>query len=51
MDNEAKKKPDGELVAPKVFISYSWTSQEHQDRIRHYAEKMVTSHIQVVMDI
>lgn len=36
---------------PKVFISYSWTSQEHQDRIRHYAERLVSSGIKVVMDI
>lgn len=36
---------------PKVFISYSWTSVEHKDRIRHYAERLRNSHVDVLLDI
>lgn len=36
---------------PKVFISYSWTNQQHQDRVREWAERLITDNVQVVMDI
>lgn len=39
------------LAQPKVFISYSWTSIEHRDRIRRYAERLRENHVDVVLDI
>lgn len=36
---------------PKVFVSYSWTSVEHKDRVRRYAERLRENHIDVIMDI
>lgn len=39
------------LMQPKVFISYSWTSIEHRDRIRRYAERLRENHVDVVLDI
>ena len=27
-----------EIKTPKVFISYSWTNQQHQERVREWAE-------------
>ena len=38
-------------MQPKVFISYSWTDQHHQDCVREWAERLVNDGIQVVMDI
>jgi uncharacterized membrane-anchored protein len=38
-------------VKPKVFISYSWTSQEHQELIRSWAERLLADGVDVIMDI
>lgn len=38
-------------IQPKVFISYSWTNQQHMDRVREWAEHLMADGIQVVMDI
>jgi hypothetical protein len=38
-------------VIPKVFISYSWTSPGHQERVRLWAERLVQDGIDVVLDI
>ena len=35
---------------PKVFISYSWSSQEHKDRIREWADRLLNDGIEVVLD-
>ena len=40
-----------EDAMPKVFISYSWTSVEHRDRIRRYAERLIENHVNVLLDI
>lgn len=36
---------------PKVFISYSWTSQQHQNTIREWAEKLIDDGVDVLFDI
>ncbi|MFB3787184.1 MAG: SEFIR domain-containing protein [bacterium] len=36
---------------PKAFISYSWSSQEHQDKIRGWAERLISDGIEVVLDL
>jgi len=36
---------------PRVFISYSWSSPGHQDRIRQWAEQMVNDGVEVVLDV
>lgn len=41
----------GVLVSPRVFISYSWSSPGHQDRIRQWAEQLVNDGVDVVLDI
>ena len=38
-------------VKPKAFISYSWTSEEHQSFIRGLAERLVGDGVDVVMDV
>lgn len=40
-----------EIKTPKVFVSYSWTSVDYKDRIRHYAERLRANHVDVVLDI
>lgn len=41
---DAKTKP------PKVFISYSWTSPDHQKRILEWAELFVRDGVDVILD-
>ncbi len=40
-----------EIKTPKVFISYSWTSVDYKDRIRHYAERLRENHVDVLLDV
>ncbi len=35
----------------RVFISYSWSSPGHQDRIRQWAEQLISDGVDVVLDI
>lgn len=35
---------------PKAFISYSWSSPGHCDRIRSYAERLVNDGVDVILD-
>ena len=51
MAEEKDKTQKSEVKPPKVFISYSWTSVEHRDRIRHYAERLRNAHVDVLLDI
>jgi len=36
---------------PKVFISYSWTSEEHKMRVKEWADKLIYDGIAVIIDI
>jgi hypothetical protein len=38
------------MKPPKVFISYSWSSPKHRDRIRSYAERLITDKVEVTLD-
>lgn len=38
-------------MKPRAFISYSWSSPGHQDRIRHWAEQLVRDGVDVVLDV
>jgi hypothetical protein len=40
-----------EKKIPKVFISYSWTSSDHADRVKYLAERLSVEHIEVRIDI
>lgn len=35
---------------PKAFISYSWTTAGHRDRIRSYAERLINDGVEVILD-
>ncbi len=35
---------------PKVFLSYSWSSQEHKIRVRNWADRLLNDGIEVVFD-
>jgi len=46
------EKPSDETAnAPKVFISYSWTTQTHQDRVLDWAERLRADGVDVVLDL
>ncbi len=38
------------MESPKAFISYSWSSPQHRDLIRSYAERLVSDGIDVTLD-
>lgn len=39
------------MIEPKVFISYSWSDQKHQELVKHWADRLVADGIEVVLDI
>ena len=38
-------------MAPKVFISYSWTNQSHQDLVEEWAQRLLADGVDVILDI
>jgi len=46
-----KKVRDAPVSRPKVFISYSWSSPGHRERVRLWAERLLQDGIDVVLDI
>ena len=38
-------------MEPKVFISYSWSSQTHQELIKQWAERLIADGIEVILDL
>lgn len=38
-------------MKPRAFISYSWSSPGHQNRVRQWAEQLVNDGIDVVLDL
>lgn len=38
------------LITPKVFISYSWSSPEHQSLVREWAERLRHDGVDVILD-
>jgi hypothetical protein len=47
----SKKTKRGIMKDPKVFISYSWSDQPHQQLVKHWADRLVADGIDVVLDI
>lgn len=39
-----------EAEHPKVFVSYSWTTPEHEEFVINLAENFVSSGVDVIMD-
>lgn len=40
-----------EIKTPQVFISYSWTNQQHQERVREWANRLLLDGVDVILDI
>lgn len=36
---------------PKVFISYSWSSQQHQLRVKEWADRLILDGVNVILDL
>ncbi|WP_077285161.1 SEFIR domain-containing protein [Cognaticolwellia aestuarii] len=39
------------MKSPKVFISYSWSDQNHQELVKHWADRLVSDGVDVILDI
>ena len=39
------------LMTPKVFISYSWSNQAHQNLVREWSERLLADGVDVVLDL
>ena len=39
------------MKEPKVFISYSWTNQTHQERVKYWADRLIEDGVEVIIDI
>ena len=48
-----EKTTDGisETIKPKVFISYSWTTQQHQELVRSWADRLLLDGVDIIIDI
>ena len=42
---------DRKTVQPRAFVSYSWSSLEHQERIRSWADRLMGDGVDVVLDV
>ncbi len=40
-----------EAVRPRAFISYSWSNEEHCERVRSWADRLVNDGVDVVIDV
>ena len=40
-----------ETKEPKVFVSYSWTTQLHKDRVKEWADRLLNDGVDVEIDI
>jgi hypothetical protein len=38
-------------MSPKAFISYSWTTQQHQELVKEWADRLLADKIDVILDI
>ncbi|WP_417366727.1 toll/interleukin-1 receptor domain-containing protein, partial [Flavobacterium beibuense] len=48
--NSISKLDTKEETSPKIFISYSWDSEEHKDWVRNLADKLIENGIEVILD-
>jgi len=39
------------LDKPKVFLSYSWSSTQHKDKVKEWADRLISDGIEVTIDI
>ncbi len=39
------------MKKPKVFISYSWTDEFHQERVKQWADRLMADGIEVILDV
>ncbi|ELN0492192.1 toll/interleukin-1 receptor domain-containing protein, partial [Escherichia coli] len=39
------------MMTPKVFISYSWSSPAHQERVKTIADRLLSDGVDIIIDI
>lgn len=42
---------ESEVKQPKVFISYSWSNQFHQEAVKSWADRLLQDGVEVILDI
>ncbi len=40
-----------ETINPKVFVSYSWTTQQHQELVKSWSDRLLLDGVDVIVDI
>jgi hypothetical protein len=45
-----EKISEGSTDHPVAFISYSWSSPQHKERVRQFADRLIANGVQVVID-
>lgn len=48
--NSLNQDQESEGKIPKVFISYSWTNEEHVQKVVELATRMMDNHVEVILD-
>ena len=51
---KAAQTADGDVweeIQSRVFVSYNWTSEEHQERIKGWGDRLIADGIDVVFDV
>lgn len=38
------------IVNPKAFISYSWTSEQHREMVRSWADRLIADGVEILLD-
>lgn len=51
-DNGALKNlAQGSTEHPKVFLSYAWSDPEHKERVRLFANRLISRGVEVILDV
>ena len=48
---EEMTEDNSETISPRVFVSYSWTTQQHQELVKAWADRLLMDGVQVIIDI
>jgi hypothetical protein len=50
MNHRMSTSPSTKPYRPNVFISYSWTTPEHQEKVKGWANRLLENGVEVVLD-
>jgi hypothetical protein len=50
-DGALKSLTQGSTEHPKVFLSYAWSDPEHKERVRLFANRLISKGVEVILDV